>query len=346
MIHHRDISVVVQGPILTDSIHNMTDTVTKDVCARIKKLMPECELILSTWEGSKVKGITHDKCVFSKDPGGTTFCYIDKKILNNCNRLIVSTQAGIKAASRPYVLKVRSDLFLASTGFLKYFDKFPHYDNKYKFVKDRIMAFCMFTIKAHKTSLFTVQKPYHIGDWAYFGNRQDLWNLYDIPLTKEPEFSHWFLKNCRYFYDIHPHRLWKMPPEQYVTTEFLKKYTKIKFNHMADTDDNNVEKSDKLLTNNFLVLDQTQFSLISLKYMSFQLLFDSLLSSTAIFFHTWLQDYYKHCDVPQSATTHKDQVYIKLRQGFYYVANKILLAMNYRFGLIDRLIAKIIKSKL
>ena len=345
MIKSCDISVVVQGPILTDSIYNMTDSVTRDVCKRIKTLMPDCELILSTWRGAKVKGIPYDKCIFSVDPGATTFDYHDKKLLNNCNRLIISTQAGIKAATKPYVLKIRSDLFLVSTNFLQYFDKYPYFDEKYRFVKNRIMAFSMFSIKAHKTSLFTVDKPYHISDWAYFGCREDLFNLYDIPLTKEPEFSHWFANHCRYFYDIHPHRLWKMPPEQYVTTEFLKKYIRINFNHMADIDDNNVEKSEKLLANNFIILDQTQFSLISLKYMSFQLLFDDLLSSTAIFFHTWLHDYYKFCNVPSSKPSFKDQLIIKFRHRLYVLSNKALLFLN-RKDYFNHIIARLIKRKL
>ncbi len=345
MIKDEDISIVVQGPVLKDATFNITHETTKLACIRLKELFPKCELILSTWDDQVLDGIPYDHLVISDDPGATWFNYENYTLLNNCNRLIVSTLAGIKAATRKYVFKVRSDLFLASKDFLDYFYKFPEYNAEYKYVKNRIIAFSIYSVKGHKTSLFTMERPYHISDWAYFGYKEDLLDLYDIPLTEEPEFSQWFLTRCKPFFDIEPHRLWKMPPEQYVTATFLRKHTALNFEHTADNKHNNMERSAKLLANNFLVLDQTQFSLISMKYMNFQLLFEPLLSYTAIFYSTWLADYCRICQ-PKGLLRLKYKVQILARQLTYRLANPILRLLDGKKGRLRQRVAKrIIKWK-
>lgn len=343
MIKDEDISIVVQGPILTKSAYNITDKTTQFICKRVRQLFPKSELILSTWEGSNVDNISHDVCLFNKDPGATNFIY-NGHLLNNCNRLIVSTCNGVRAAKRKYVLKIRSDLFIVSKSFLTYFNKFQHFDSDCKFVKNRIIAFSLDTIKSHKTCLFSMIRPYHVSDWAYFGYKEDILNLYDIPLVKEPEFSQHFLYHYKDFFDIHPDRLWRMPPEQYVTVSFLNKHTPINFNHTVDTSHNNVEKSQRLLANNFLVLDQTQFNLISLKYVKLQLLFPALLSRTAIFYHTWLKDYYIYCQVPFSIMTIGHKIQSLWRYMWYGLFNAVLRVANHKHNFVNRLVAAWLKK--
>lgn len=344
MIKDQDISIVVQGPVLRESSWGFTTPITEMVCQRLRNLFPQSEIILSTWEGTDPRQITYDKIIFSKDPGATWFNIGNEALVNNCNRLIVSTHQGIKIASRPHVFKIRSDLFVCSKNFLNYFNAFPYFDSDYKYVKNRIIAFSLFSIKGHKTSLFTMKRPYHISDWAYFGHTQDLADLYDIPLAQEPEFSQWFLKRCKNFFDIEPHRIWKMPPEQYVTTCFLQKHTNIILEHTNDLSHDNEKKSERLLANNFLILDQTQFSLISLKYVSLQLLFDSLLSRTALFYSTWLKDYYKYCGAPKNCFWIVHHIQALWRILWYRLFNGILRFINKKNLLVQRLIAFWIKK--
>jgi hypothetical protein len=343
MIEDEDISIVVQGPILKRSIYNITDNLTEMNCLRLKKLFPKSELILSTWEGEDVKGIVCDKVIFSKDPGATWFEYGNDKLLNNCNRLIVSTLNGIRSSTRKYVLKVRSDLFLVSNAFLKYFNKFDLYNKESKFVKSRIIAFSLNTLYGHRNKLFTMYRPYHISDWAYFGYREDLLNLYDIDLTKEPEFSQWFLTRCKPFFDIEPKRLWKMPPEQYITYSFLKKHVPIHLEHTVDTSQDNIALSQKLLVNNFLILDQTQFFLVSLKYIYFA--FSSYHGNEWYISHgDWLKDYLKHVDMPSSIKKMQYKIESKIRTFFYPIFNKILRIVNGKNYRICRLCGYFIKK--
>lgn len=343
MINDEDISIVVQGPILKESGYKITSELTKFICERLKELLPKSELILSTWQGEDITGINYDKVVLSLDPGGTWFNYNDFDHLNNCNRLIVSTLAGLKLATRKYVLKVRSDLFLVSKNFLNYFYRFPLYNEEYKFVNNRIIAFSLNTLHGHKTSMFTMERPFHISDWAYFGYKNDLINLYDIPLVEEPEFSQWFLKRCKPFYDIEPWRLWKMPPEQYITYSFLKKHIPIHLEHTVDTSNNNVKMSSVLLTNNFLILDQTQFSLISLKYLYFT--FSSWRGYEEYISHShWLENYSSYMKITIS-TKIKYQITIVFRKMSYHALNKTLRMLNGESNYICRLIGYLIKKK-
>ncbi|WP_028387783.1 WavE lipopolysaccharide synthesis family protein [Legionella fairfieldensis] len=342
MIPDKDISIVVQGPILTQSKYDVTEEITQLACLRLKKLFPTSELILSTWEGEDTRGIVYDKVIMNKDPGASWFDYYNHKLLNNCNRLIISTLAGIKAASRKYVFKVRSDLFLVSKKFLNYFEHYPLYNTECKFVKARILAFSMWSIQGHKTSLFTMHKPFHISDWAYFGYKEDLMDLYDVPLIPEPHFSQWFLTHCKPFFDIAPSVLWKMPPEQHITSSFLNKHTPIKLEHTADTSNNNCQISAKMLMNNFLVLDQTQFFLISLKHFCFQ--FSRENHEWFIYHHTWLKNYYGLIKGRSFFNRLKYQTLSYLRQLYLFSLYNILRVINVRTKWIDKLSAYCIKK--
>jgi hypothetical protein len=342
MIADKDISIVVQGPILMEAKFGMTEETTKLACLRLKELFPESELILSTWEGENVEGITYDKLIFNKDPGATWFDYYDHNNLNNCNRMIVSTLAGIRAASRKYVLKVRSDLFLVSKHFLKYFDKFPFYNQDLKFVKSRILSFSMWSIRGHKTPVFTMPKPFHVSDWTYFGYKEDLLNLYTVPLI-EPEFSQWFLDKCKPFSDIAPHVLWKMPPEQHINSSFFKKYIdNLHLEHTADDSNNNMEKSTQLLMNNFIVLDHSQFSFISLKHFCFQ--FSKQNYEWFIYHSVWLNNYYKYIDEHTFLNKMKLKSTIIIRNVYFYLVNNGLRYINAKTGAVNKIGAFLIRK--
>lgn len=341
MIESKDISIVVQGPILSQSKFGITQKTTQVICERLKKLFPESELILSTWEGESAAGIPYDLALFNSDPGASWFDYYNHDNLNNCNRLIISTLAGVKAATRKYVLKVRSDLYLVNKKFLKYFSLYPAYNEEYKFVKSRIISFSMWSIQGHKTPVFTMHKPFHISDWAYFGYKEDLINLYDVPLIEEPKFSQWFLDKFKPFHDVAPHVLWKMPPEQHITSSFFKKFTHIDFEHTADTDNKNIERSSKLIMNNFLVLDQTQFFFISLKHICFQ--FSQENHEWFIHYGTWLNDYYKFILNHTFLVKVKLKLYLLIRVSSIFTFYKFLKLIDKKKH-VRRLTAYLIKQ--
>lgn len=347
-IDDHDISIVVQGPVILESAYGITSQTTKAVCARIRQLFPNSEIILSTWNGSNVEGIPYDNLVLSDDPGAVWFLYRDENSRLNTNRLIISTINGVKAATRKYVLKLRSDLFVGSKSFLGFFDQFPCYDDNHKCVKSRILAFSIHSLRRERSLGMEAHRPYHISDWAYFGYKEDLYNLYDIPLVDEPEFSQYFLHHRKHFPDLFPARLWRMSPEEYVTSSFFKKFFPyISYEHTQDTSHNNIEHSERLIANNFMVLDQTQFSLISLKLMEIHITFAvPAIYDTAILYHSWLRDYYRYgCVTPQQ---HKfwHKIQILWRPWRYLLLNKLMRIVNGRSQRIKRLVAYFIKRSL
>jgi hypothetical protein len=116
-IDSSKISIVVQGPV---------SSLTRRCLLSVTKYLPKAEVILSTWENSNVEGLSFDKVVFSKDPGGVLLGeYKNKKYYDNLNRQIVSTRVGLAQATRQFCIKFRTDMFFTSTGFLRYYNRYP-----------------------------------------------------------------------------------------------------------------------------------------------------------------------------------------------------------------------------
>ena len=96
-IKSSEISVVVQGAVDKE--------LTPKCLLSIRKYLPEAEIILSTWEGTDVSGLSYDKVLLNKDPGA--FPYLRNSLKsNNLNRYLVSSRNGIQKASKKYILKI------------------------------------------------------------------------------------------------------------------------------------------------------------------------------------------------------------------------------------------------
>ena len=95
----RNISFVVQGQIQPE---------TYTFLQALRRNFPEAELVLSTWRGKYdpcFRRIT-DKMIYCKDPGAVVCSYYREVAQwNNLNRQLVTTMAGLNAASRPFVAK-------------------------------------------------------------------------------------------------------------------------------------------------------------------------------------------------------------------------------------------------
>ena len=112
MINSNEISVIVQGK---------TDNYTKECLKSVRKYLPEAEIVLSTWDGDELLDIDslYNILVLNKDPKAVKMD-VDKKYDYNLNRQLLSSKTGIDKATRPYILRMRSDSCLSSNRFLKY----------------------------------------------------------------------------------------------------------------------------------------------------------------------------------------------------------------------------------
>lgn len=288
-IHSKDISVVIQGAI--------NPTETKKCISSIRHKLPQAEIILSTWEGSNLEGLEYDKLILNKDPGAIP---ITKKIMNNMNRQLLSTQNGLKVAERKYVLKLRSDLILANTNFLKYFNKFLARTDDYKLFERKILTCTLLTRHKIKHEKGFIDIPFHVSDWWFFGLRTDINTLFkDTPLVEEPYFTKYFEQ------DEHKNKFnpflgarFQFAPEQYFVYKcFERNFKDIHMEDASDWNENTIEQSKKVIINNFIVLEHKQSGIFLNKYAySKNELFSGEQYLGLYGFDFYQKEYQKYCD--------------------------------------------------
>jgi len=250
MIFFQDISVVVQGPI---------SEYTGKTLQSVRKILPGAELILSTWKGSDIKNLDYDIAVLSDDPGGYEFC-LDCGQLYNVNRLIVSTFEGIKRAKKPYILKLRSDMELHSSTFLNFFGSCPT-KTEYSFLNQKILIGNIYTRNPH----FSEKKIlFHIGDFFYFGQKEDLLTIFDIRLATQNIAS--YFKIYEPFIEYNTKIFCKYFPEQFIWLSFVQKYLSVDLDHPFDSNKDLIELHDKILISNTILIDLYESGLECLKY--------------------------------------------------------------------------------
>ena len=297
-----NISIIVQGAI---------DKKETPKCLKsIRKYLPDAEIILSTWEGSDVSNLDglYDILVLNKDPQAIVFDNIENKP-NNLNRIILSSQNGIKQATKKYVLRIRSDLVLKNNNILKLNNDFTIRNSDISLFKEKIYAFNIFSIKYEYLKKVRQKTLFHISDWCYLGLKEDIEELFNIPLVKEPDFSKYFEVHKKQTNDIYSSRMWAMSPEQYITSQNAKKvFPNLKFENYLDTSDENTEISEKFIINNFRIFSQKEWGIKNNKkaYKNVTMLMRSPFSYYSNIAQK--EDYKKYCD---SEYTYNENNYIK-----------------------------------
>ncbi len=257
----------------------------------IRKHLPGAEIILSTWQGSDITGLDYDVLVLSKDPGAKYF-NTGYSVLNNGNRQIVSSSAGMKKATRKYILRFRTDFVLESNEFLRYWDAYPKRRAEYALFSHRVLADVLFSrFCAHTTGIPT---PFHISDFWMFGLADDVKEYYcSAPILKENELGE---------YDfVHPERVpypdmtFKFPLEQHFCYSYVKsKIPELELRDWSDWNSTNIDLANNIIFNNFVLLSHDQSGIWSDKH-AWSILTEDYVHG--IINHYYFQDRYKfYCD--------------------------------------------------
>lgn len=256
-IADSDLSIVVQGKV-TDYTASSLKT--------MRSLFPRAEIILSTWENDPIEGLSFDILVQSADPGGVPYSLTGEcSQINNQNRQVVSTINGLRKASRPYVIKVRTDFTVTKDTILRNFNSIFHdRDLKYAIFNSRIVTCSLCSrIFSHQTLRPT---PFHPSDIFAFGERNDLLKLWEsVDLASDEELGFW---KCKYP-NLVPYAdcSWRYPPEQFIFVKCIEKhYSKVGFDDWTDYDIKNMELSKRLIINNFIILNNFDIGLESEKH--------------------------------------------------------------------------------
>ena len=262
MIDYKDITVIVQGAV--------DKNFTPACLSSIRKYLPGAGIILSTWEGSDVSSLKPDILLLNKDPGG--FADAKKpKFTNNLLRLLVSTQNALKVVNTKYVLKIRTDLFLKSNKFLRYWKDFNVCNEDKKVFENKVITTSFFSKRflCDKKGKITMPAPFHTSDWFVFGETDDIKRLYMISLPKEPEQSSYFVNKpfncCKIDILNNAHQY---TPEQYITYNSYKLWAKgdiVKFDDYLDYNNYNIQASEEFIINNFKIFSPQELDFICLK---------------------------------------------------------------------------------
>jgi len=253
------ISVVFQGPISWDSVSPTGLPTTLWSIRECRRLLPGCEIIVSTWEGELVDFIEADKVIFNADPG-TQPSKVPDGFANNVNRQIVSTCSGLKNATCERVLKLRTDVVLTSAKFIKKFDALKEPPEEFRLFERKIISN---NLSSRNPRAFPdMPLPFHPSDHAHFGLRTDLLTLWDLPL-QSTEDADYFLSHPRpnHFRDGETSRL---TPEQYICTQAFSKRFEVPLGHYSDA--SAIELSEMLMLSNFEFVPDREFSIYLAKY--------------------------------------------------------------------------------
>jgi hypothetical protein len=254
MISSDQISVIVQGAVGNDI----------ELCINsIRHQLPMAEIILSTWEGSQIpQGLAVDITILNKDPGARPF-NLNASLPNNTNRQLISTIAGLRQATRPYTLKLRTDFQIVHTGFLQAFTCHHLRTTAFIHYREKIVI-------PHYSTRFpesATPYPFHPSDLCLFGMTEDLIKHFDVPLLDESDWD-WALNRADKTKTPHsdsPFRP-RFAPEQHFFVHSLRAHGHaIPIQHHHDVSGDIPQLSRQYLVNNFVVLDMHEFGVTTQK---------------------------------------------------------------------------------
>lgn len=256
----KDFSVIVQGPIIGKPDEAYENQKTLHCLESLKQVLPDAEIIISTWKGSDCSHLFYDKIIFNEDPGAISYNdYELKNHLNNNNRQIVSTYNGLKEASRKYAIKIRGDFKLENTSFFSLMNKYTEV-NKYPFFKHRILVPTYVSRDPEKIPLL-----FHMSDLFQVGYTADLLDLWDIPLQPEPETTRAFPYNTGFINNPFRDNTWntRFTPEQYIWYAYAKKKgLNLDIKYFYQTPINIISLSLLSIIDNFIIASPEQLGIL------------------------------------------------------------------------------------
>lgn len=159
----NQLSVILQGAI---------SPCTANIIKGFREAAPGCEIILSTW--TRDESLTHqvDAYIINADPGTLPVTYQGQIIrVENVNRQIISTVAGLKQTSKKFSIKWRTDFEVDSKKLRKFLKVYLT-----KIESSSVAGRDLIVVSAINTA-----NPYagigligHVSDWVYLGRTQYL----------------------------------------------------------------------------------------------------------------------------------------------------------------------------
>lgn len=252
----KDISVVIQGnPCGT---RESPALYTRKLSESIRKHLPEAEIIVSTWEDQNVEGIHWDKLQLSRPVPMTYVIRPDEKLYpQTVNHQLITSRSGIQAASRKYVLKIRSDMILENDRILKMWNHYaetPRIEGIQSCIsRERIMVLPTYN---HRRGMCF---PYNVCDWLFFGSKEDILDLFHIPLM---DLDALCVRNGEKYPRVEDN----MGAEQYIWIEYMKqKHVNSNLKGAMDTDEKELMLFEETIAQNLIMASARKLGVNSQK---------------------------------------------------------------------------------
>ncbi|KVH43880.1 hypothetical protein WJ39_01755 [Burkholderia diffusa] len=253
-IADKQITIIFQGP--------WNDRVGENV-ARARDCFPGAPIVVGSSDArmhAAFPGANDVTVVVVPDPG-PLHAYMRSKLapLNNVNRQIVSSRAGLAVAATPYAVKIRTDCTLDSRAFVEVYERAVACNSG----EAPLLASSIYTLHPDGIEGF----PFHVSDWFFFGPSEALRRYYDVPLMTEEDAlwydrfphgrsSHYFARQYRS----------RFSPEQYIAVQNARKDGYVAPCFLDDVRAEVVASYRSYLASRFIVCDVSKLGLVFEKY--------------------------------------------------------------------------------
>jgi glycosyltransferase involved in cell wall biosynthesis len=276
----NEVSFVIQGPIERDGAAR-----TARACAAIRAHFPGAEIVVSSWRGARTDGLDCDEVVLSEDPGPVAAARFN----TNVNRQIVSTVAGLRAASRPLAVKLRSDVVFHDATLLHHWGRWEERGDALRLFERRVLVPTVFTRRPG----YLAPLPLHPSDWSCMGTRADLERLFDVALQADLAPSGPPAPGIAVLWSADLSGL-AATPEQYLWTSALRRVAPhLRLENVWDLTRETFEATEVSFANNLAILDTyLQYAVSNPKYGYA----DRRPGDRTLYQHAqWLELYELHC---------------------------------------------------
>ncbi|RTP97287.1 hypothetical protein EKN38_22380 [Enterobacter sp. WCHEn045836] len=262
----KNLSIVFQGPILRGATVCMSAVSN---IRRTREAFPEAEIIVSSWRctpGTEqyfrtLMAEMRVHVVLSYDPGPLVNYDESGQWVSNLNRQLVSSAAGLRCATRPLSLKLRTDTCLSGRGVVPLLQRYvldsegPGREMHYSVFKKRVINASWFARDARGSLPFL----FHPGDIFLAGLTEDVRLFFSAPLADESLFS--------------PARrpglwcAWRFAPEQWFWIHAVRSVTgKMEYEGNFAYAREKVEASERYYLANFVPFESGKLDLYWKKY--------------------------------------------------------------------------------
>lgn len=265
----KDVSIVIQGGLTTDlrAVSN---------CIRsARESFPDSEIVVSTFDvwapkEDKLAAIGADRVVVSKDPGPLKSGNSGR--IDNTNRMIASSFAGLINCSRPIALKLRSDSIVTHGNIIPLWDEVRHFDSKFhrsgKVFKSRIIASSIFSRRYYNPEVLS---PYHVSDWQFFGWTDDILRYFDRKPLDERGYSSYFPDGhatlFKHDFTSLSARTFRMAPEAAILSDLAAEHGGPEYRDVESATEEVIDHADDFVRGNFAFLDPFTYGVLTTKYL-------------------------------------------------------------------------------